>query len=117
MPFQKLLVWQKGISLVDEIYEITKKFPKDEIWGLTSQMRRAAVSIPSNIAEGSQRTSQKEFGNFILIAKGSLAELCTQLLIAKNRAYISSETFDHISEKIMEIDKMLRSFFLKLGTK
>jgi four helix bundle protein len=114
MPFQKLLIWQKGLVLVDEIYDMTDSFPKNEVFGLTSQMRRAAVSVPSNIAEGSQRTSQKEFGNFILIAKGSLAELYTQILIAKNRKYVTNELFEDTAAKIIELDKMLRSFFLKL---
>jgi four helix bundle protein len=117
MPFQKLQVWQKGIVLVDRIYDITTQFPKHEMFGLSSQMQRSAVSVPSNIAEGSQRTSQKEFGNFVLIAKGSLAELLTQLIIAHKRKYITDETFEEISAKITELDKMLRAFFLKLTRK
>ena len=82
LPFGQLQIWQKSMLLAKEIYRITSSFPKAEIYGLTSQMRRCAVSIPSNIAEGSQRVSDKDFANFILIAKGSLAELHTQLLLS-----------------------------------
>lgn len=117
MPFQKLQIWQRGIVLADQIYDITDTFPKHETYGLSSQMQGSAASVPSNIAEGSQRTSQKEFGNFILIAKGSLAELFSQLIIAQKRKYMTDGTFDEISAKITELDKMLRSFFLKLTSK
>ena len=114
MPFQKLLIWQKGMDLVDLIYEATRKFPKDELYGLTSQVRRSAVSIPSNIAEGSQRSTQKEFGKFVLIAKGSLAELHTQILISHRQKYLADNNLEKISGLIIELDKMIRSFHLKL---
>ena len=113
-PFQKLLIWQKGMDLVDLIYIITGSFPRTELYGLISQMRRSAVSIPSNIAEGSQRVSQKEFSNFILIAKGSLAELYTQTMMAKRQKFMNEEKFLELELKIVELDKMLRSFYLKL---
>ncbi len=113
-PFQKLLIWQKGMDLVDLIYIITGSFPRTELYGLISQMRRSAVSIPSNIAEGSQRVSQKEFSNFILIAKGSLAELYTQAMMAKRQKFMNEEKFLELELKIVELDKMLRSFYLKL---
>lgn len=114
MPFQKLIIWQKGLMLVDLVYETTATFPRDELYNLTSQMRRSAVSIPSNIAEGSQRTSKKEFGNFILTAKGSLAELHTQTIIGHRRSLIPKEKFAVLIEKITEMDKMLRSFYKQL---
>ncbi|MDI6853442.1 MAG: four helix bundle protein [Deltaproteobacteria bacterium] len=82
--YQDLVVWQKAMSLVTEIYRISQKFPKEEIFGLTSQIRRAAVSIPSNIAEGQGKSSTGEFKSFLGHAKGSLAELETQILIAKD---------------------------------
>ena len=80
--------WKKSIGLVSEIYLLTKKFPPDELYGLTSQMRRAAVSVPSNIAEGAARGSSKEFSRFLSISLGSLAEMETQLLIAENLNYL-----------------------------
>ncbi len=117
MPLEKLLVWQKAIVLVDVIYEITANFPKEEVFGLVSQMRRAAVSIASNLAEGSQRGSQKEFGHFTLMAKGSLAELRTQAYISKRRKSLSSDDWENFSLKAKELDKMIRSFYLALTRK
>ena len=88
-------VWKKSVSLVTSIYEITKSFPKEEIYGLTNQIRRAAVSVPSNIAEGSARQGNKEFIQFLYIALGSLTELETQLIIARN--LIPRSSWDHRS--------------------
>ncbi len=85
-----LLVWQEGIELVEEIYKISSTFPKDEIYGLTAQLRRAAVSVPSNIAEGAGRSTKKEFLYFLSIARGSLCEIETQLIIAKKLGYTAS---------------------------
>lgn len=85
-----LNVWQESIELVKEIYEITAKFPPHEMYGLTSQIRRAAVSVPSNIAEGAARTGSKEFLQFLSICRGSLSELETQLIIANNLGYIKN---------------------------
>ncbi|MGB3776310.1 MAG: four helix bundle protein [Leeuwenhoekiella sp.] len=82
--FKELKVWQKSVELVSQIYSSTKSFPKNKIYGLTSQIRRSAVSIPSNIAEGCGRKTSKDFKNFLSIALGSAFELETQLLIAKN---------------------------------
>lgn len=84
-----LKVWQEAMNLVTEIYRLTDSFPKSESYGLTSQIRRAAVSIPSNIAEGAARTGSKEFLHFLSISRGSLSELETQILIAKNIGYIN----------------------------
>lgn len=84
-------MWQKAIQLVTDIYKMTKIFPKEETYALISQMHRAAVSIPSNIAEGHDRNSDKEFSNFLCIARGSLAELETQVIIAENLGYIKQE--------------------------
>ena len=114
MSFQKLAVWQKGMNISVLVYRCTDKYPKSELYGLVSQMRRCAISVPSNIAEGSQRTSQKEFANFILIAKGSLAELLTQLLLSKELEYISEEDFVSVQTMITDTDKMLFSFHQKL---
>ena len=116
MPFQNLVIWQKGIELTDVIYDLTESFPKSELYGLSSQMQRAAVSVPSNISEGSQRSTKKDFGHFILMAKGSLAELYTQVVIAQRRRYANVETANTIHTQISELDRMLYSFFKKLSS-
>jgi four helix bundle protein len=85
-----LQLWQEGIALSREIYNVTAAFPKEEMYGLTSQMRRASISIPSNIAEGAARGSDKEFLQFIIIARGSLMELETQLILAREIGYIGN---------------------------
>ena len=100
--------------LTKQIYRYSKEFPSEELYGLTSQMRRSAISIPSNIAEGSQRKSDKEFSNFILIAKGSLAELETQILLAESLEYLNKENTEILMEEITELDKMLFAFSQKL---
>ena len=105
--YKDLRVWQKSILLTNLIYDITLKFPKEEIYGLASQLRRCAVSVPSNIAEGSVRTTKKDFANFIGIARGSLAEIETQLIIAQNRNYISEIEYKNIDELTIDISKML----------
>jgi four helix bundle protein len=98
-------VWKRAINLVTAVYAVSRGFPADEIYGLTSQMRRAAVSIPSNIAEGAARDSKKDFVRFLYIALGSLAELETQLLIAYNLSFLN-ET-DELSSEVKEIRNML----------
>jgi four helix bundle protein len=100
-----LLVWQESIALVKDIYAATKTFPDDEKFGLTSQMRRAAVSLPSNIAEGAGRGSQREFAQFLVIARGSLSELETQLIIAKELNYLNETA--KIEAKIQSIFRLL----------
>ncbi len=87
-PHYKLAAWKTAMALVKSIYEATGTFPQEEIYGLTAQMRRAAVSIPSNLAEGAARTGRKEFAQFLSIAKGSLSELETQLLISAELGYL-----------------------------
>ncbi len=96
-----------AMNLVLTVYKITKTFPVSETYGLTSQIRRAAVSIPSNIAEGASRRSKKEFGQFLYVAKGSLNELDTQLDLAKRLNYIPVKKWEAIDENMVEIDKML----------
>lgn len=107
--FKDLQVWRKGIELVKEIYVVTKKFPKDELFGLVNQMRRAGVSIPSNIAEGWMRQHTKEYIQFIYHALGSCGELDTQVIISKNLGYVNQETMLEFSEKINHIIRMLRN--------
>ena len=103
--FEQLKVWQKGIDLVIKVYKITESFPKSEMYGLFSQLRRCAVSIPSNIAEGSSRNNPKEFTQFLYIAQGSLSELDTQLILAQLLGYI--QDFNDIEELIRQIRSML----------
>lgn len=97
--------WKLSMELVSEIYETTKTFPKEEIYGLTNQIRRSAVSIPSNIAEGSARQSDKELIQFLYIALGSLSELETQLIIAQNLAYLSN--IEILSDKLNSVRKLI----------
>lgn len=105
--YKELLVWQKWIKLSLDIYDLIKNFPKDEVFGLTSQIKRCSISIPSNIAEWSNRNTTKEFINFLYISKGSLAELETQLIISQSLNYITIENYNIIDEKIQELMKML----------
>ena len=115
--FKDLFVWQKGIELINEIYKLTKFFPKEELYGLTSQIRRAAVSIPANIAEGWGRGTTKNYLQFLEIARGSLFELNTIILISYNQDYINKEHCDEIENKIIEIGKMLNALITKLDSK
>jgi four helix bundle protein len=111
--YQELIVWQKAMSLVEEIYKIG--FPKEEMYGLSSQVRRAAISIPSNIAEGQQRKSRKEFTQFLRIAFGSSAELDTQIILAK-KLYPGLD-FTKVETILEEVGKMLNVIIRKLETK
>ena len=114
--FQDLKIWQKGIRLVEQIYNTSKSFPKEEIYGLQSQIRRSAVSIPSNIAEGFARFHNKEYRNFLYIALGSCAELTTQIIIATRLKYIEQTRADGIISLIEQISKMTMSLIKKLNT-
>jgi four helix bundle protein len=102
-----LLVWQKAMELVTVVYESTRKFPKDELYGLVSQLRRSAVSVPSNIAEGYCRNSRNEFHHFLGQARGSLAELETQIEIAGNLGYLSDECTTELLAKSTRVARML----------
>lgn len=112
--FKQLIVWQKSIELVKETYLSTEKLPKNEAYGLVSQMRRAAVSIPSNIAEGKKRKTRKDFLQFLRIADGSAAELETQLIIV--RALYSNTDFIKVMSLLEEVQKMLITMIKKLET-
>ena len=104
--YKKLNVWVSSISLVKNIYKLTRKFPKDEMFVLTQQLRRAAISIPSNIAEGAGRNSNAQFKNFLQISIGSCYEAKTQLIISKELEYISEEELETISKELDSIMKM-----------
>ncbi|MEF9479691.1 four helix bundle protein [Chryseobacterium sp. RRHN12] len=112
--FKELLVWQRSIDFVTEIYRNTEAFPKDEIYGLTSQIRKAAVSIPSNIAEGNSRRSKPDYLQFLKISRGSCAEVETQLIISKNLKFLKENEHLKLNEKIIEISKMLNGLINSL---
>ena len=105
--FQDLIVWQKAHGLVLEVYRITARFPREEQYGLVSQMRRAAVSIPANVVEGHKRTSKREFANFMSIAEGSLEELKYYLQLACDLRFLSESLRDHAYQAAEEIGRML----------
>jgi four helix bundle protein len=106
-PHKNLNVWQKSFDLVKDLYLITCTFPNDEKFGIVSQIRRAAVSIPVNIAEGAARKSKKEFGQFLYIAAGSTSELDTLLLLSKSLQLAKPEEVDNLIDKVEIISKML----------
>lgn len=109
--YKDLLIWQKGVEIVVSSYKLTKTFPQDELYALTSQIKRAAISIPSNIAEGYGRNSDKSFSHFIDISRGSLYELETQLLIAKELDFIQdTDMFNYVIGLINEESKMINAF-------
>ena len=110
-----LTVWQKAMELVMEVYKATKMFPREEIFGLTSQKRRAVVSIPSNIAEGYRRLHQRETENFLSIALGSACELETQLILSKDLGYISLDEVEQLTIEVQNIIKMLAALIKSLG--
>jgi len=112
--FKDLKIWQKGIEIVSDIYILTKKFPKEELYGLTSQIRRSAISVPSNIAEGFRRYHNKEYKQFLYIALGSCAELETQITIAKNLKYITEDKEKELIEKLDHLCRMTSNLIKKL---
>jgi four helix bundle protein len=114
--YKQLKIWTKGIDLVVDIYKITADFPKEEKYGLISQMRRSAVSITSNIAEGAGRNSEKEFCHFLAIAHGSCYELETQVIVSEKLRLISKETGEAICNRLMEVQKMSYNLQQKLNT-
>lgn len=113
--YQELIVWQKSIELVVEVYKLTEKFPASERYGLTLQMKRAAISIPSNVAEGSGRGSRKDFRHFILHAYGSGAELETQVEIAKKLPFGKNLNYDAVGQLLDEVMRMLNTLANELN--
>jgi len=110
-----LKIWQRSIALVTRVYKLTENFPKSEMWGLTNQIRRAAVSVPSNIAEGSGRNFPKELVQFLHIALGSLAELETQFIIAQNLGFINENEYLSIVQEIQELLRMITAMSNKIS--
>ena len=113
-PFRNLLIWQKSMQLVTKIYKITRQFPKEELFGLTSQIRRSAISVPSNIAEGSGRDGINDYLKFLNIAISSLFELQTQIEIAKNVEYLPENEFEILYENTRELERMMVSYINKI---
>ena len=111
--YKQLIVWQKSVELVIAVYELTEKFPREELFGLTSQMRRAAVSIPSNIAEGKLRKNKKECRQFFQIAFGSGGELETQIEISKRLLKTKNLNYNKVDSELEEVMKMLNTFIYK----
>ena len=115
--YKELKVWQKSYQLCLEIYKITVKFPKDEKFGLTSQIRRAVVSVPSNIAEGYGRKTTADYIKFLYIAYGSNCELETQIMLAGDLGYIDSDILEGIKNDIYEVERMLKALIKSLENK
>lgn len=113
--YKDLIVWQKSIDLVAELYEITKKFPREEVYGITSQMKRSAVSIPSNIAEGRNRGTKKDYLQFLRIAYGSGAELETQIIISKRLSETKNFDYKKVDSLLDEVMRMLNVMIRKLN--
>lgn len=112
--YKEMKIWQKARMLVKVGYKITKKLPKEELYGLTSQIRRAVVSVPANIAEGAGRSTDRDFCHFLDIARGSLFELDTLLILSSDLEYVSEEELNPVFESINEIVKMMVSFQSRL---
>jgi four helix bundle protein len=112
--FKRLDIWSKSIQLVKAVYKETNKFPATERFGLTSQIQRAVVSIPANIAEGSAKSSDRDFSRFLEISMGSACELETLVIIAKELDYLTNQVFEVLEVQIQEVQKMLKSFLYNL---
>ena len=112
--FKDLKVWQKGVDLVEMIYKVTKTFPKEEMYGLSAQLRRAGVSIPSNIAEGFGRYHNKEYKQFLHMALGSCAEITTQMIIAERLRFVEKSVSERVLSQAEEISRMLMSLIKKV---
>ena len=115
--YSELIAWQKAMDLVESVYKATASFPREEVYGLTSQVRRAAVSVPSNIAEGQGRKSTMEFLHHLSIAYGSLTETETQLLIAGKLAYLEQKKVDQLIEQTNEVGRLLNGLSNSLSAK
>jgi four helix bundle protein len=115
--YKDLIVWQKGIEIVNEIYIVTKHFPVHELYGLTSQIKRAAISVPANIAEGWGRGTTKNYIQFLEISRGSLFELETLIIISTNLNFITQDKCNEICKKVNETGRMLNALITKLESK
>jgi four helix bundle protein len=112
--YKDLIAWRKAMALVTDVYRATQSFPRHELYGLTNQLRRAAVSVPSNIAEGQARFSRKEFHHFLSHARGSLVEIETQLTIAQNLGYLTADQTQPLFDKASELGKVLNGLIASI---
>jgi len=112
--YRDLIAWRKAMDLVTEIYRVTRAFPRDELYGLSNQLRRAAVSVPSNVAEGQARFSSKEFHHFLSQARGSLVEIETQLTIAQKLNYLTSTQTQPLLDRAAELGKVLNGLIASI---
>jgi len=115
--YRDLIAWQKGIDLVTETYRLTQQFPREELYGLSNQLRRAAVSVPSNIAEGEARFSPREFHHFLATARGSLVEIETQIIIAEKLKYFEPEICQSMLERTAELGRILNGLIASINPK
>lgn len=113
--YKELTVWQRSVEIATSVYKVTQNYPKHELYGLTSQIRRCTISISSNIAEGAGRSSDKDFSRFLNISYGSSFELETQLIISKELNYLDDSSFKELNSDLSEIQKMLYSFIKRLS--
>jgi four helix bundle protein len=116
-PHKKLDAWKESINLVMLVYELTRQFPKNEIFGLISQLRRAVISIPGNIAEGAARQTRREFVQFLYIARGSLSEVDTYIEIAQRLGYIERGAIAMVEKKLVDVDKIITGLIQSLKRK
>ena len=112
--FRELKVWEKGHRLTLAVYEATSEFPREELYGITTQLRRCSASIPANIAEGCGRKGEAELGRFMLISMGSASELEYHLLLARDLDYLDSQQYQDLSQRTQQIKRMLSTFIIKL---
>jgi four helix bundle protein len=115
--YQDLIVWQKAVQLVTDIYSLTKKFPADERFGIISQLNRASISIPTNIAEGWGRETSKNYLQFLRTSRGSVMEVQTLLIISKNLGFVSQSEFESLSAKVEEVGKILQGLIKSVREK
>lgn len=114
--YKELVVWQRSFALANRLYMLTNQFPKSQQFSLVQQIQRAAVSVPSNIAEGSNRQSIKEYRHFLSIALGSLAELETQVMLARTQSFVSTTEADEVLNELDQLGKMMRALLKKLAS-
>ena len=112
--FRKLMIWDRAHRMVLELYDTTKAFPKDELYGLTSQIRRSSVSIPTNIAEGCGKDSDADLKRYLVMAMGSASEFEYQLILARDLQYLNDQKYESLQGSLVELKKMLNSFIQKL---
>lgn len=115
--YRELIAWQKAMDLVETVYKVTASFPREEVYGLTAQVPRSAVSIPSNIAEGQGRTSTRDFLNFLSIARGSLCEMETQILVGERLGYIKGVNGSALLDQAAEVGRLINGLCNSLSRK